>query len=57
MTTLILLVVNQAVARSHRFYNETKCAQRLTATGVPPVKLRATCGVTSNCVTTCDGED
>ena len=32
MTTLVLLAVNQAVARSHRFYNETKCAQRLTAT-------------------------
>jgi hypothetical protein len=31
MTTLVLLVVNQAVARSHRFYNEIKHSQRLTA--------------------------
>jgi len=28
--TLVLAAVNQAVARSHRFYNETECAQRIT---------------------------
>ena len=31
MTTLVLLAVNQAVARSPRFYNEIKHSQRLTA--------------------------